>query len=88
MADVQITPRIRCDNCGLTADKEFLMGGPRKPRRWGALTAESGRGMDGYPAEHLRFIDLCPSCATGAHDAAAARLKELRAEPSPERAGG
>lgn len=79
MADVAITPKIRCDNCGTTVEKQAGAGGNfHKPRRWGALTIESGRGQQGYPGEHLRFVDLCPSCATGAHDAAAARLAELR----------
>ena len=82
MADVSIIPKIRCDNCGLVVEKEETWGSKeyRKPRRWGSLTIESGRGQQGYPSEHLRFVDLCPSCATSAHDAAAARLAEIREE--------
>lgn len=83
MADVAIVPQIRCDNCGLTAEKETSGTKPDsygKPRRWGSLTIHSGRGQSGYPSEFLKFVDLCPSCAMGAHDAAAARLADLRGE--------
>lgn len=83
MADVPITPKIRCDNCGFTEDKtETAKGGGvyRKPLEWGSFQAASGRGMAGYPREELRFIDLCPTCAMGAHDAAAAKLAEIRRE--------
>lgn len=83
MAEVPITPRIRCDNCGLVTDKEPQLSDRKqfgKPRRWGSLVIESGRGQQGYPSEALRFIDLCPSCATIAHDAAADALKSRQGE--------
>lgn len=84
MADVEVVPKIRCDNCGFTTEKNASDAGAsrsyQRPHRWGSLTIASGRGQQGYPVETLRFVDLCPRCATCAHDAAAAILKELRAE--------
>lgn len=87
MADVRIIPRISCDNCGFTADKH--QAGPhtskefRKPSAWGFLKIEGSRSADSYGGkEKLDFIDLCPTCATAALDAAASRLKMMRGEDS------
>lgn len=80
MAEVTITPRIRCDNCGFVQDKEGAGKEYRKPRRWGSAVIFSGRGQDGYPPEELRFIDLCPDCAKLAHDAVALALRTRRGE--------
>jgi len=88
MADIFVAPKIRCDNCGTTVDKKpngtVLPISYSKPRHWGSLQIESGRGQQGYPSEFLKFVDLCPSCAMGAHDAAAAKLAELRGETKGE----
>ncbi|MBB3411266.1 hypothetical protein FHT87_005219 [Rhizobium sp. BK316] len=85
MADVNITPRISCDNCGFTADKvqeAFSQNKSfKKPGAWGSLKIEGSRSADSYGGkEKLDFIDLCPTCATAALDAAASRLKMMRGE--------
>lgn len=85
MAEVDIIPKIRCDNCGLTVEKtqqgahssrSFL-----KPRAWGGVKAEGGRSTDSYGGKsRLDFTDLCERCANAALDAAAAALKKARSE--------
>lgn len=84
MADVNITPRISCDNCGLTVDKEFRDRTDKsyfKPRTWGSLKIEGSRSTDSYGGkDKLDMIDLCPKCATAALDAAASALKKMRGE--------
>lgn len=85
MADVNITPRISCDNCGLTVDKQVEFPSVNKkfqrPRDWGSLKIEGSRSADSYGGkEKLDFIDLCPKCATAALDAAASVLKKMRGE--------
>ncbi|NKM69201.1 hypothetical protein [Rhizobium laguerreae] len=85
MADVNITPRISCDNCGLTVDKQLEQLGTnksfKKPRTWGALKIEGSRSADSYGGkDRLDFTDLCPKCATAALEAAASVLKTTRGE--------
>lgn len=84
MADVKITPKIQCDNCGVTAEKEFRdrTGDPYiKPGLWGSCKIEGGRDTNSYGGKNrLTFSDLCPSCANVALDAAAAALKAARKE--------
>ncbi|AII27764.1 hypothetical protein B9J07_12865 [Sinorhizobium sp. LM21] len=85
MADVNINPRIQCDNCGTTVEKEQSGTGPsrsfRKPNKWGSCKIEGGRSTDSYGGKgRLDFIDLCPSCANAAIDAAASALKSARRE--------
>ncbi|ASP64417.1 hypothetical protein [Sinorhizobium meliloti] len=85
MADVDIIPKIRCDNCGLTVEKEQRGTGPsrsfHRPGKWGSLKIEGGRSIDSYGMKgRLDFTDLCPSCANAAIDAAAAALKSARRE--------
>lgn len=85
MADVDITPKIRCDNCGLI--EERAVSGSHtsrifsKPRKWGSAKMEGGRSSDSYGGKsRLDFSDLCPTCANDALDAAAAVLKARRDE--------
>jgi len=85
MADVNITPRISCDNCGLTVDKHLEQLGTnksfKKPRDWGSLKIEGSRSADSYGGkDRLDFTDLCPKCATAALEAAASVLKTTRGE--------
>ncbi|MFL5015436.1 MAG: hypothetical protein ACJ8EW_04450 [Rhizobium sp.] len=85
MADVNITPRISCDNCGLTVDKQLEQLGTnksfKKPRTWGSLKIEGSRSADSYGGkDRLDFTDLCPKCATAALEAAASVLKTTRGE--------
>ncbi|MGO4196885.1 hypothetical protein AB4Z13_16130 [Rhizobium sp. YAF28] len=85
MADVNIIPRISCDNCGLTVDKqaEFPSANKKfqKPRDWGSLKIEGSRSTDSYGGkDRLDFTDLCPKCATAALEAAATVLKTTRGE--------
>ena len=80
MADVNTTPRISCDNCGIVEDKELGNGTYRKPRLWGSLQIEGGR-TDGYGIRgRLAFTDLCKECALAAMDAAALELEKRRRE--------
>jgi hypothetical protein len=83
MADIDVAPKIRCDNCGLTADKHLTTatGAYERPRDWGGMSAIGGGCTDDYGGkERLTFADLCPNCARSALGAAAAALKERRGE--------
>lgn len=85
MADVDIIPKICCDNCGRTVEKSQSGTGPsrsfKKPTMWGSCRMEGGRDEDSYGRKNrLDFTDLCPSCANVAIDAAAAALKLARNE--------
>lgn len=85
MADVDIIPKIRCDNCGLTVEKaqqgSYTSRSFHKPRMWGSCKIEGGRSTDSYGGKgRLDFTDLCPSCANAAIDGAAAALKSARGE--------
>ncbi|MEX2739968.1 hypothetical protein AB3480_00715 [Rhizobium mongolense] len=88
MADVDIIPKICCDNCGKTVEKQQQGTGAsrsfKKPSLWGSCKIEGGRSTDSYGGKgRLDFIDLCPSCANAAIDAAAAALKAARGEDAP-----
>lgn len=85
MADVNVTPRIRCDNCGRTEDKVRRDKLPphdwSKPSNWGGMKAEGSRSTSSYGGkERLDFTDLCPLCAQGALDAVHAFLEKTRSE--------
>ena len=85
MADVDIKPKICCDNCGLTVEKNQQGNGAsrsfHKPRMWGSLKIEGGRSTDSYGGKSsLSFPDLCTECANAAVDAAAAALAQIRGE--------
>ncbi|WP_192246141.1 hypothetical protein [Mesorhizobium silamurunense] len=85
MAEVDIIPKIRCDNCGLTVEKEVRGTGAsrsfHRPGTWGSIKAEGGRSTDSYGGkEKLAFPDLCQTCADLALEAAAAALKTRRGE--------
>lgn len=85
MADVDIIPKIRCDNCGTIVEKTVAGSHTSrsfsKPRKWGSLKMEGGRSTDSYGGKaRLDFGDLCPECANAALDAAADALKARRGE--------
>lgn len=87
MADVDITPKIRCDNCGQIEEKAVTGSHTSrsfsKPRKWGFAKMEGSRSTDSYGGKsRLDFTDLCPRCANAALDAAAAALKSIREVPS------
>ena len=93
MADVNIIPRIRCDNCGHIEDKAVT--GPQnartiaRPKAWGHCRIEGGRDADSYGGKvRLDFPDLCQACANAALDAAAAALKARRGEEEEGQANG
>ena len=80
MADVNIIPRIRCDNCGLVVEKTAHnysgQASFSRPAGWGSARIDDGR-RSGYP-EHIGMTDLCPECAQAACDAADSALKARR----------
>jgi hypothetical protein len=85
MADVDIIPKIRCDNCGHIEEKHQSGTGPSpkfsKPQKWGYAKMEGGRSTDSYGGKaRLDFGDLCPGCANAALDAAAEALRSQRGE--------
>ena len=83
MAEIIPVPLIRCDNCGLTAEKvkETYVPEFKKPRSWGSMKAVGANSTDSYGGKsRLDFIDLCPKCAQTALDAAAEALKTARSE--------
>lgn len=82
MAEVQIIPKIQCDNCGLTVEKDVVVNSRDycKPKLWGSLRIDGGRS-DSYGVKtQMAFTDLCPACAIAAADAAAGALKAEREE--------
>ncbi len=83
MADVKIIPKISCDNCGLTVEKDVVANSRdyRKPKPWGSCRMEGSRDVDSYGGKsRLDFTDLCPECADAALNAAASALKARRGE--------
>ena len=85
MADVDIIPKISCDNCGLIQEKRqegsHTSRSFHKPKRWGSCKIEGGRSVDSYGGkDRLDFTDLCPECANAAIDAADEALKARRRE--------
>ena len=84
MADVNITPKISCDNCGAVEDKVFNTVYSKefvKPRTWGSCRIEGTRSVDSYGGrERLDFTDLCPKCADAIISAAAVAAKAHRGE--------
>lgn len=88
MADVNIIPKIRCDNCGHIEEKTPVtdigtgrVKEYRKPRLWGEAEIGGGRSTDSYGRkERIAFADLCPQCAEAALQAAAQALKDRRGE--------
>lgn len=77
MADVNITPRIRCDNCGRVTDKERRFEKYEKPRGWGSIKIDCLAGT--YPP-HITMSDICPACFSAAYKAAGDALSKRRAE--------
>jgi hypothetical protein len=86
MTDVSVTPRISCDNCGLTEDKVFDSGYSKewkRPKQWGGCKIE-GYSTDSYGSKvRLDFTDLCQSCTKALIDAADEALKACRGEEAP-----
>lgn len=79
MADVTVTPRIRCDNCGRTEDKEkpSFEKTYRKPHGWGSIRVDCIAGT--YPP-HITMPDVCQICFKAAYDGAGAALEKARSE--------
>lgn len=80
MADVNVIPKIRCDNCGTIEDKVKDAGGKvAKPRSWGSCRLEGSKCSDSYGGKsRLDYPDLCPICAEVALEAAHVALKRRR----------
>lgn len=84
MADVNPTPRIRCDNCGAMADKVSKTMPPawERPSGWGSVRVDpTVSGM--YP-NRIAMTDLCPDCLKAVHGAVGAALEIRRAPPPNE----
>lgn len=81
MSDVQLIPKIRCDNCGVTTEK--VKDGAInlswvRPKSWGGLRVDpTNRSM--YP-NNIAYVDLCPRCLQAAHSAVERALKDVRDE--------
>ena len=87
MADVNVTPRIRCDNCGHTKDKvrpkTAGVGSPiyGKPDNWGSVHIVGGISKGAYGGkDRIDMTDLCPECANAAISGMAKILEERRNE--------
>jgi hypothetical protein len=85
MADINLAPRVRCDNCGLTTDKVR----PRfdttskweRPSDWGDVrVAPTLRGT--YP-NNIAMTDLCPRCLAMVHEAVGKSLELARQPAAP-----
>ena len=66
MADVNIIPKVRCDNCGHIEEKHKGQYDKAysRPRTWGSCRMEGSRATDSYGSKsRLDFTDLCPKCA-------------------------
>ena len=79
MADVAITPRVRCDNCGTTADKVQPVNSTgiwERPPDWGSARVDpTHRGT--YP-NNIGMTDLCPHCLKLVHEAVGNALEQGR----------
>lgn len=83
MAEVDIIPRIQCDNCGATREKQQQGTGPsrsfHKPNNWGACRIEGGKAADAYGEKgKIAMPDLCEACANAVIDAAGKALSDRR----------
>ncbi len=81
MADVKIIPRVRCDNCSVTAEKELdlFKKDYERPRAWGQLNLTPANYGSQYP-DHVRMNDLCPACLRALHNAVGEALRARRKE--------
>lgn len=83
MADVNITPRISCDNCGHTEDKVYDNGYSKewkKPKEWGGCKIE-GYDTNSYGGKsRIDFTDLCAACSKALVKAADEAMKKCRGE--------
>lgn len=82
MVDVQIIPRVSCDNCGTQAEKEVadrVAGKWRRPHTWGELKVSPTNYGNAYPNE-IRMADLCPGCLRTVHEAVGEALRVSRKE--------
>lgn len=79
MADVKIIPRVRCDNCSVTAEKDLSGKDYRTPRTWGSVSVDPTDLGSNYP-NTIRMKDLCAACLKAVHvavgEALCARRKE------------
>lgn len=85
MADVEITPKIQCDNCGDVRNKQQQGTGPsrsfHKPSNWGSCRIEGGKAAAAYgEKEKIGMPDLCEACANAVIDAAGKALSGRRSE--------
>lgn len=84
MASINVIPKIRCDNCGLTVEQQrrsATIADYTKQSMWGSCKMEGGRSTDSYGGKaRLDFVDLCERCANAALDAAATALEKTRSE--------
>ena len=85
MADVNITPKIQCDNCGGISEKAQQGTGPsrsfHKPSNWGACKIEGGNDTNAYGGKNkIAMADLCEACANVVIEAAGKALQERRRE--------
>lgn len=79
MVEVSIVPKVRCDNCGFTDEKEMpaIRGAVyRRKEGWGGIRIDPTQ-QGGYP-NNIAFVDLCPACLKLVHDAATKALEQGR----------
>ena len=81
MANVQIVPQIRCDNCGFITEEVVITSEYQRPREWGSCRMEGSKSVNAYGGKDtLAFVDLCPKCANAAITAASSVLKGVRGD--------
>lgn len=83
MGTLNPTPRVYCDNCGVSTEKvtDHLTTVWRKPLEWGHVkVAPTYWGT--YP-NNIDLPDLCPACNKAVHIAVSAALDARKKEQTP-----
>lgn len=80
MAEINLAPKIVCDNCGTQTDKQPVGYGAdrkwKKPLEWGHVRVAPTYWRT-YP-NNIDLLDLCPACNKAVHDAVSASLEACK----------
>lgn len=77
MVEIRRVPLIRCDNCGVDAEKTHVRDNEyKKPMAWGYVKCGATH-FERYP-NYIDVIDLCPRCTKIVNVAIDKALDEAR----------
>ena len=78
MADVIEVPKVRCDNCGVTANKAKRFSDKwEQPHHWGSVKVSPTNYGHNYP-NNIGMTDLCGRCLQLVHEAVGKALERGR----------